>query len=305
MSSSAELHVIHQHPLAYLLGLEGVALLRAFAGEYDRDFTRARIADIRDLLGRADEFGPGSDVSVMSTARGYDGWAATYDGEPNGAFPIQDTVLLPILDELKPGVTIDAACGTGRISRELVARGHRVLGFDISPGMLALAYDNVPDAEFAEASFTSLPVDDASADHVVCTLALSHLEDPGLFFAEAARVLKPGGHLIISAMRGHFFGSPLYPLVKEDVDGTIGYVRQWVHSTGEHLRAALRHGFAVRACEEPSRPNLTVEPDEVPEPLDLSEPPDIWALHPWIADAANAARAGMTALVIWHFQLAE
>jgi SAM-dependent methyltransferase len=305
MSSSFELHTIHQHPLAYLLGLEGVALLRAFAGEYDRDFTDARIAEIRGLLDRADEFGAGSDVPVMPTERGYDGWAATYDSEANGAFPIEDRVLLPMLDELTPGATIDAACGTGRISRELVRRGHRVLGFDISAGMLAHAHDNVPTAEFAEASFTSLPVDDASADHVVCTLALSHLQDLGLFFGEAARVLKPGGHLIISATRGHFIGSPLYPLIEEDTEGNVGYVRQWNHSTGEYLRAALRHGFVVRACEEPTRPDLTVEPDELPEPLDLSEPPDVWALHPWIVDAANAARAGMTALIIWHFQLPE
>ena len=126
----------------------------------------------------------------MPTADGYDSWAATYDGEPNGAFPVQDRILLPMLDELKPGITIDAACGTGRISRELVRRGHRVLGFDISPGMLARAHDNVPDAEFADASF-KLPVDDAYADHVVCTLALSHLQDLGLFFSEAARILKP------------------------------------------------------------------------------------------------------------------
>lgn len=53
---------IHQHPLAYLLGLEGVALLRAFAGEHDRAFTEARIAEVRELLDRADELGPGVDV---------------------------------------------------------------------------------------------------------------------------------------------------------------------------------------------------------------------------------------------------
>jgi SAM-dependent methyltransferase len=305
MSTSSELPTIHQHPLAYLLGLEGVALLRAFAGEHDRDFTRARIREIRDLLDRADEFGAGTDVEVMPTSRGYDGWAATYDGELNGAFPLQDRVLLPILDELEPGLVVDAACGTGRTSRELVRRGHRVLGFDLSPGMLARARTNVPEAGFAEASYTSLPVKDALADHVVCTLALSHLEDLGLFFAEAARVLKPNGHLVISDTRGHFIGSTRYPVLEYDVDGNIGYLPNWRHATGDYVRAALEHGFTVRACEEPTRPDLTVEPDELPEPLDLGEPPDVWALHPWVADAANAARAGMAALIVWHFQLAE
>ena len=36
--------MIYQHPLAYLLGLEGVALLHAFAGDYDREFTQAGMA---------------------------------------------------------------------------------------------------------------------------------------------------------------------------------------------------------------------------------------------------------------------
>ena len=305
MSTSPELPSIHQHPLAYLLGLEGVALLRAFAGEYDREFTQARIREIRELLDRTDEFGTGTDVPVMPTPRGYDGWAAGYDGEPNGAFPLQDRVLFPILDTLEPGVVVDAACGTGRTSRELLRRGHRVLGFDLSPGMLERARANVPEAELAQASYTSLPVEDDSADHVVCTLALSHLEDLGRFFAEAARVLKPGGHLVISDTRGHFIGSRLYPVLERDVEGNVGYMPNWRHSAGDYVRAALEHEFAVRACEEPKRPDLTVEPDELPEPLDLSEPPDVWALHPWVAEAANAARAGMSALVIWHFQLED
>jgi hypothetical protein len=42
--------VIYQHPLPYLLGLQGTALLRAFNGGYDREFTQARIAEIRALL---------------------------------------------------------------------------------------------------------------------------------------------------------------------------------------------------------------------------------------------------------------
>jgi SAM-dependent methyltransferase len=42
--------MIYQHPLAYLLGLEGIALLRAWAGEYDRAFVQARLAEVRRLL---------------------------------------------------------------------------------------------------------------------------------------------------------------------------------------------------------------------------------------------------------------
>ena len=52
--------VIYQHPLAYLLGIEGLALLRAWAGDYDEAFVTARLAEVRRLLddpGEADAMG--------------------------------------------------------------------------------------------------------------------------------------------------------------------------------------------------------------------------------------------------------
>ena len=42
--------MIYRHPLAYLLGLEGIALLLAWAGDYDRAFVEARLAEVRRLL---------------------------------------------------------------------------------------------------------------------------------------------------------------------------------------------------------------------------------------------------------------
>ena len=114
MPEESTSQIIYQHPMAYLLGLEGVALMRAFAGEYDRAFTDARIAEVRDLLDRAADLGPGADVPSMLVADGYDGWAVTYDGEDNGCFPLRDDVLTPMLDRLTPGRALDAAVGPAR-----------------------------------------------------------------------------------------------------------------------------------------------------------------------------------------------
>ena len=61
---------IYQHPLAYLLGLEGIALLRAFSGEYDREFTLARFRDVRALLEAPDALGAGSEATPVSTREG-------------------------------------------------------------------------------------------------------------------------------------------------------------------------------------------------------------------------------------------
>ena len=68
-SSAPERPVIFQHPLAYLLGLQGIALLRAFAGEYDRQFTLARLAEMRELLERPDAFGAGAEARPRPLGR--------------------------------------------------------------------------------------------------------------------------------------------------------------------------------------------------------------------------------------------
>jgi hypothetical protein len=61
---------IHQHPLAYLLGLEGIALLRAFSGGYDREFTAARLLEIKELLDSRHELGAGIEATPLTTRHG-------------------------------------------------------------------------------------------------------------------------------------------------------------------------------------------------------------------------------------------
>jgi len=293
---------IHQNPLAYLLGLEGAALMRAFAGEHDAEFTQARIAEVRALLDRADELGDGVDLEPMSCPEGYDVWAPHYDGPGNTFFAMDESVILPILDTLPPGDAIDAMCGTGRYAVHLAERGHRVRGFDTSPGMLHLARAKLPDAEFGLADVALLPVDDASADVVVNALAINHVEDLGPAFAEAARVLRPGGHLLLCSMVGYFAGSRLSPFLERDSSGRIGYIREWNHSTGDFLRAGLDAGFGVLACRELVG---DVSPDENVGEVEATPgvPMSIWQLHPWVPGAAHAVRDDRVCLVVWHFRL--
>ena len=106
--------VIYQHPLAYLLGLEGLALLRAFNGEYDREFTMARIAEIRALLDSAERIGDGAETAPVSTLEGYAAWAAGYDQPGNRLIDLEQPVVRRLLDGLPRGTALDAACGTGR-----------------------------------------------------------------------------------------------------------------------------------------------------------------------------------------------
>lgn len=275
--------------------------MQAFAGEHDRDFTHARIAEIRRLLDRTDELGNGVDVLPLPVADGYDGWAPRYDDPDNGFFAMDEAVLLPILRGIAPGVAVDVACGTGRYAAHLTALGHEVHGFDVSMGMLEVARRKVPEASFDQAPMDGLPLADDSVDVLVNTLAMTHVPDLAPVFAEAARVLRPGGHLLVSDVRGYFIGSDLTPLVEEDPNGNVGYVPSWSHPTSAYLQAALPLGFAVRACEELSRASR--EPGE-PEDEPPGEPPSIWALHTWAPVAAEAVMGNRPCLVLWHFQKA-
>jgi hypothetical protein len=77
--SRIEPPAVYQHPLAYLLGLEGIALLRAFAGEYDRDFTKSRLAEIRELMDSVEELGNGAVVEPIPTTEGYGSEVENYE----------------------------------------------------------------------------------------------------------------------------------------------------------------------------------------------------------------------------------
>src|SRR4051794_28819685 len=105
--------MVYQHPLAYLLGIEGVALLRAFGGERDRAYAEARIAEIRRLLAAPQLKGPGVTAQRVGTVAGYRVWSRTYDQPGNGLVALEEPLVHDILDGLRAGVALDAACGTG------------------------------------------------------------------------------------------------------------------------------------------------------------------------------------------------
>jgi len=288
--------VIYQHPLAYLLALQGGALLRAFNGEYDREFTQARIAEIRALLDSADQLGDGVQTPQVTTAEGYDAWSRHYD-EPNDLVELEQAVVWQMLDELPAGAALDAACGTGRHAAHLAERGHSVIGVDISPKMLAVAAAKMPGGDFRHGDLSQLPVPDQHVDLVVCALALTHVPELAPVLAEFARVLRPGGHLVISDSRMD------YPVVEALPDGGYGYMPHYKRATSEYLTCAIPLGYQVRSCEELRSPRLDPNDAQPAERVLPKHPSDIWTLREWCPAAARAALAGSPCLIFWHFQL--
>lgn len=293
----------YEHPLAYLLGVEGIALLRAFTGEHDRAFVEARFAEVRRLLDDAALAGPGVEVAAVDTVDGYRIWSRTYDTSPNGAFD-WDAIVVEILDRLPAGDALDAACGTGRYSALLAERGHRVTGVDRSPDMLDRARVRVPGAGFLLGDLHRLPVADRSVDLVTCALALTHVPALGPVFAEFARVLRPGGHLVICDMHPEIVALGSIPCVRL-AGGEPGRLPAHRHLVGDYLRAALPVGLRPVRCEEPrlrggGDPKSTGDSAADPGPWDLWP----WSLQELVPEATRAATDGVPAMLFWDFERA-
>jgi len=301
--------VTYLSPLGYLLGLEGAALLQGLhEGTGDQAFVEARIAEIRTLLADpALAASPGVEATLggISTAEVYREWAPVYD-EPNSMIEYEEPFVHTILDRLPLGDALDAACGTGRHAAHLAERGHRVVGVDASPEMLAIAERKVPGATFHRAELTSIPLPDRSVDLAVCALALCHLPDLAPVFAEFARVLRPGGHLVISDP--HIALSYLRPTLPRTPgpDGRPTVFTEYHRPLSEFLAAALPVGFQVRHCAELPSTNPPPSPKAgAPRVIPGPDVPQVsWELIDWIPEAAKAAFHVPT-IVIWHFQLPE
>lgn len=295
-------------PLAYLLGLEGAALLRGLKEDTgDQAFVEARIAEIRTLLADpALAANPGVEAvpGAISTAEVYRQWAPVYD-EPNSMIESEEPLVRAIVDGLPIGTALDAACGTGRHAAHLAELGHLVIGVDASPDMLAVAAEKVRDAAFHRAELTSIPLPDRSVDLAVCALALCHVPDLVPAFAEFARVLRPGGHLVISDP--HVLLSYLRPTLARTPgpDGRPTTFTEYHRQLSDYLAAAPPVGFQVRHCAEPRIRTKESAAAGVPTVVPGSTVPELgWELLSWIPEAVTAVM-NVPSIVIWHFQLAE
>jgi ubiquinone/menaquinone biosynthesis C-methylase UbiE len=96
---------------------------------------------------------------------------------------------------------VDVGCGTGFLSLELAARGHRVVGVDLAPSMLALARQKAAaqglSVRFEAADGENLPFPPQSFDLVISRHVLWTLPHPEAAVDDWRRVLRPGGRLAI------------------------------------------------------------------------------------------------------------
>ncbi len=127
---------------------------------------------------------------------------------------------------------LDVGCGTGSqtIMMALEYPGASFTGIDFSPGMIAMAEGKAPrglDLRFRVAAVEDPPFADHSFDLVYSTLSFHHWRDRRLGVAQCARVLRPGGRLVIIDITGDRWYSRMYRLFGRfrHLTGHVPYAR--------------------------------------------------------------------------------
>lgn len=145
------------------------------------------------------------------------------------------------------GVLVDVGCGA-QPYRPLVPAGVRYVGLDTADARERFGYD-VPDTMY----FTGdrWPVGDGEADVVLAAEVLEHVGDPALFLAEASRVLKPGGTLVVTvpfAARWHFIPFDYRRYTPSELDILLSaacFVDRRIHARGTPLTVACYKMMAL------------------------------------------------------------
>lgn len=117
---------------------------------------------------------------------------------------LEQRQVMDMLGELSGRRVLDAGCGDGALVRAAASRGADVTGIDTDPAMLAAARSRVAQAglhaTFMEGPVQRLPFPDASFDVVVSITVLCFVADAAGAVREMARVLRPGGRLVLGEL---------------------------------------------------------------------------------------------------------
>jgi len=270
----------------YVLGIEGLALLRAGADRRLEEIA-PRVAELEELVGALGRETPARrrDLPEYGTAPGYASWADSYDEQQdNDTIAIEEPVVRALLDGLPPGPVLDAACGTGRHTAYLQDAGREVVGVDSSPQMLARARKRLPGVDLREGDLAELPLQSGAVSGAVCALALSHLTDMRPAIAEIARVLRPGGRLVLSNPHPFATGVLGWRAVFTDAAGRRSMIPEHPHLHGAYLDAFAAAGLTARRCLEP---RLDSQQARARAKLGYE-------------DAFEAALTGVPAVIVWE-----
>ena len=187
----------------------------------------------------------------MNTKTAYDSWSETYDRDRNLTRDLDYAVTQAALANLRFNSVLEIGCGTGKNTSLLASIGAKVHALDFSDGMLAQAKEKVPadNVTFTLADLTRpWPCAAESADLIVCNLVLEHMSDLSFVFAEADRVLVPGGCFFVCEL--HPFRQYQGAQARFQHDQTATEIQAFVHHLSDFTNAGEASGLVLARFQE-------------------------------------------------------
>lgn len=187
----------------------------------------------------------------MSVQAAYNEWSKTYDEDANATKELDAQVTRETLSKLDANDVLELGCGTGKNTAFLAERFAHVTAVDFSAGMLdrARRQATAANVSFVEADLKHRwPAEDTSFDLATSNLVFEHIADLPAVFREAARVLRPGGHMFVCEL--HPFRQYLGSQARFERDGETTRIDAFLHHISDYLTAAESAGLELVELRE-------------------------------------------------------
>lgn len=183
-------------------------------------------------------------MTLLAPREAYRLWAPVYEAE-NAITHLEQAQVAALGPAPVGRRLLDAGCGTGR--RLAWSGAARATGVDLSPEMLAQGRRNpaLAEVELAEGDLRALPLPDGAFDLVWCRLAIGHLAELHVAYAELARVAAPGAAVIVTDF--HVAAHAAGHRRTFRLGGEVIEVAHYPHAADRQIEAARRAGLTPRA----------------------------------------------------------
>jgi SAM-dependent methyltransferase len=188
---------------------------------------------------------------TVDVRTGYGEWVATYE---QTVYDAMDIDLLEALREVswtEVGTAADLGCGTGRTATWMREHGVAVMdGVDLTPEMLEVARGRDVYRRLVEADVSATGLRAEDYDLVMTCLVDEHLAEIAPLYAEAFRLARLGGALVLVGFHPHFIMAAGMPTHFDSASGEPVAIETHVHLLSEHVTAGLAAGWSLVEMRE-------------------------------------------------------